>query len=323
MGAYIAAILTVSAASALIIGRVSSLPVAAPSPGGTGVWLLVGLDDREGADRFADAGYLDDPGGTGVGRADVLVVVRSGSNPSAMTVSRDLVLATHAHPPDRLATAFGASPQTVVDLLCGGLGIAIDHVATLDMAGLGTLVDDLGGVLVDQDVPIRDRYTGLELQAGVSRLDGAAALALVRSRRAEVWRKDQWIADERGDAGRTARAGLLLGALTHRALSSPTQLGRTTVAAWHLSGRLGLSTATSPTDLIDLAQALRAVGDDLADLPVDRRDGALPLATPNVATTAVVDRFSTEEERRACAGRALPRAPLHTTTPVPDAATAN
>jgi len=82
------------------------------------------------------------------------------------------------------------------------LGVQIDRVASIDLAGFVGLVDDLGGIEVDVECPIKDCFwingtdqpcDMLDIQAGRVRMDGATALKFARSRHG------------RGDHDRTRR----------------------------------------------------------------------------------------------------------------------
>jgi LCP family protein required for cell wall assembly len=71
------------------------------------------------------------------------------------------------------------------------LGVPIDHVIRIDFQGFVRIIDAVGGVTIDVEKPIVDRFpdplspTGefqLDLQAGPQHLDGRTALAYCRSR---------------------------------------------------------------------------------------------------------------------------------------------
>jgi polyisoprenyl-teichoic acid--peptidoglycan teichoic acid transferase len=65
------------------------------------------------------------------------------------------------------------------------LGLPIDHYVLVDMRGLVTLVDALGGVTLDLDAPAREGgcdWRRFDVQPRGPELDGAAVLELVRTR---------------------------------------------------------------------------------------------------------------------------------------------
>jgi LCP family protein required for cell wall assembly len=70
----------------------------------------------------------------------------------------------------------------VVQTLDMLLGVDIDHVVTVDFRGFVEVIDELGGVTIALDEPLRDRGSHLDLEAGCVTLDGTDALAFVRAR---------------------------------------------------------------------------------------------------------------------------------------------
>jgi len=87
------------------------------------------------------------------------------------------------------------------------LGVRIDHYALIDFQGFTALVDELDGVQVEVECPIRDCFwldgpdapcTMMDIPAGTQNLDGAQALRFVRSRHG------------RGDRDRTRRQQAVL-----------------------------------------------------------------------------------------------------------------
>ena len=169
--------------AAVLTGRIDRLDVELPAgPGET--WVLVGLDSRAELPAGADGGGIrhreDVPGS----RADVVLVVHSaGDRTTVLSVPRDVVAAGDV--PGRLALSWLDGPQSTVDALCG-LGIAADHLVAIDLAGFAAVVDAVGGLDVDVPAPVRDPAAGLELAPpGSQHVDGATALAIVRSRHPE------------------------------------------------------------------------------------------------------------------------------------------
>jgi anionic cell wall polymer biosynthesis LytR-Cps2A-Psr (LCP) family protein len=69
------------------------------------------------------------------------------------------------------------------------------------------------------EYPTRDRKSGLEVDAGTQIVDGATALAYVRSRSTEELRDGEWRDAEGGDIARTGRQREVLRGVIGRALS--------------------------------------------------------------------------------------------------------
>src|SRR5688500_13662941 len=171
----------ISTDAALLTGRLERLDVVPRAGDGT-TWVLVGLDSRAhlpaGAHRTAFGSTQDVPGS----RADIVVVVHisDAGSTTAFSVPRDVVVDG-----GRLALTWLDGPQATLDGLCG-LGIPSDHLVTVDLGGFAAIVDAAGGLDVDVPRPVRDPAAGLELRvAGARHVDGATALAMVRSRHPE------------------------------------------------------------------------------------------------------------------------------------------
>ncbi|WP_241038476.1 LCP family protein [Blastococcus litoris] len=275
----------------VVTGRVDRLAVELPrGPGET--WVLVGEDSRarlpEGA-SVADFGSVDEVPGS---RADVVLVVhRSGESTTAFSVPRDLVVPQAAA---RLALTWLEGPQSTVDALCA-LGIAADHLLAIDLAGFAAVVDAAGGLTVDVPAPVRDPAAGLELrEAGRRHVDGATALALVRSRSPQELVDGRWVSADVDPDGRASHATAVAEALARAVTVSATRPVRLHGLAWALSGALTVDSGTSARDLLTLADA--------------RLDGAtvLPVGDP-VSGTLV--RFPTAATRDAVAAAGMSCAP--------------
>jgi polyisoprenyl-teichoic acid--peptidoglycan teichoic acid transferase len=120
---------------------------------------------------------------------------------------------------------FPGSPDAGATALMGAaerlLGIPIDHYALVDLSGFVDVIDALGGVTVDVDERVHDRlspatpggpWRSFDIRPGRRHLDGQAALAYARSRRAT------------SDYDRMRRQRCLLAALARQA--DPTTLLR-------------------------------------------------------------------------------------------------
>jgi LCP family protein required for cell wall assembly len=70
----------------------------------------------------------------------------------------------------------------LVETLTAWSGLTIDHLVKVDFRGFIDIVDAIGGVEMELDVPLRDDQSGLDLPAGTVRLDGEDALSFVRAR---------------------------------------------------------------------------------------------------------------------------------------------
>ncbi|MWB97298.1 LCP family protein [Agromyces seonyuensis] len=82
-----------------------------------------------------------------------------------------------------LNTAYGRGGLACVAATIGELtGVQMDYAASISFLGVIALSDAVGGVEVCVDEAISDPYSGLELPAGISTIEGADALAYLRTR---------------------------------------------------------------------------------------------------------------------------------------------
>lgn len=244
----------------LIYNRLERLPFRPPPnrPGTT--YLLVGSDSRAFIQSDADRARFGDVRGA---RADVVLVlhVPDAGEPTLLAVPRDLLVFSDEGIPRRLnVTMLGGGPQGTADAMCRSLGIAVDHVATIGFDGFQSLVDSVGGVDVTVDQPVRDAFTGLQLDvAGTTRLDGAQALAYVRSRHPEYRSGETWAPPADGAATRPDRAGGVMRSVGVRLRSQLRNPLRAQRAAWSAAAAVRVDDAMTPPELIAFARAFASV----------------------------------------------------------------
>lgn len=272
--------------AALLSARIGEVAVDLSGDEGDGrTWVLIGLDSREALPAGADAAAFGTPEEVPGSRADVVLVVhRTDDATRVLSVPRDL-LVTGGDSTGRLALSWLRGPQATVAALCG-LGIPTDHLVTVDLAGFTDVVDAVGGVDVDVPAPVRDRPAGLVLtEAGQQTVDGATALALVRSRHPEERAGDAWVPAPADPDGRAATAGEVLGALLERADAARSRPWRLQALAWAASGAVALDPGTSPSDLVDLADVEPA---GITVLPAGPPVPGSLLRLPTAGTAAAV-----------------------------------
>jgi polyisoprenyl-teichoic acid--peptidoglycan teichoic acid transferase len=165
-------------------------------------FLLVGSDSRENidpedpdADGFGSADYI-----TGE-RSDTIMVLRADPTEKSaqlLSIPRDLwIPIADGSGNDRINTAYGLGRQVLIDTIEDTLDITINHYVEIDFVAFRDLVDQIGGVPLWFEQPVRDRHTGLVVEnPGCVFLDGRGALNFARSRYLEyevepgVWRTD-------------------------------------------------------------------------------------------------------------------------------------
>jgi LCP family protein required for cell wall assembly len=201
------------------INRVNALsdyegrPVAAE---GTN-WLIVGSDSREGLDAQAQERLRT--GDTAGKRTDTIMLAHLPDNdtkPILLSIPRDLEVNIPGNGRNKVNAAFaiGGAPllvQTVEQFT----GLRIDHYAEIGFGGFAKMVDAIGGVEMDVETEIRDNETGAIIPAGRQTLDGAAALAFVRTRKSD--------ATPRSDLDRVVNQRKFIGAFAGE-LASPQTL---------------------------------------------------------------------------------------------------
>ena len=143
-------------------------------------------------------------------RTDTMMIVRA--DPDAGTIGvlslpRDLWVEIPGHGSERLNTAWETGgPALLIDTIKANLDIPINHFLQVDGNGFQRLVDQAGGSDVWVAGELRDPNTGfVTTDAGCVHLDGAQALALVRSRHLELNDGGRWVQDPASDLGRIDR----------------------------------------------------------------------------------------------------------------------
>lgn len=191
------------------------------APGGGPVnYLLVGTDSREGlSEELGD--FFGDFGGE---RADVIMLLHVADGRLQMvSLPRDLRVGIPGHGSDRInaAYAFGG-PDLLVQTVKEATGLPVHHYMEVRFSDFAGVVDALGGVTIEFPHASRDGKSGLVAEAGSQRLDGASAVAYVRSRSLEELKDGRWVATEPGDVARTARQQQVVDQLLGSAVSART-----------------------------------------------------------------------------------------------------
>lgn len=183
----------------------------------------------------------------------------------------DTILLARIDPVDQKATLISMPRDTMIDMdeegtqklnaayAIGGAstavtevselaGVDISHFCLIDMDGLTSLVDALGGIEVDVPMEIDDADAGGHLDAGPQTLNGEQALILCRSRNAF----EEYGA---GDLYRAANQRLVLQAIASKILSSnPITIARSITAISEF-----VSTDLTVKEVIALAKAFQGI----------------------------------------------------------------
>lgn len=244
------------------------------------VYLLVGSDSRENLPEDLD-GKFGDFGGA---RADVIMLVQVvGDRVQMLSIPRDLRVEIPGRGTGRVNAAYAyGGPDLLVATVSDATGIRIGHYLEVEFGGFAAIVDALGGIELDFPHPARDLKSGLAVeQAGTQVVDGATALAYVRSRSYEEFRDGGWRPGSGGDIARTGRQQEALVEILDRA-SSPGGLVRSPRVLFEASGHLSADASLGMGDLARLGLAFRrASTTETATLPVtDRTEGGVAYVVP-------------------------------------------
>ncbi len=295
----LAAGLALGADVAVLAHRPARVSIAMPStssPTAGETWLILGTDSRATVpgdqSRYGTAQEVEGS------RADVIALVRpSQTGLTVINLPRDLTINSKGKELDRLATTYVPGPQNTVNALCTGLGIPTTHLVTIDMAQFADIIDSLGGVEVDVPEPVRDAYTGLNLNAaGRHRLTGIDALALVRSRHPEILRDGDWVPMSEADGAR--RRSESTAKVMQAVLSAVGQKARNPLTLHHMAhtvaGNITLDSGTGLGDLAALGRSASKAGSadatTIIDLPAGPRDESI-IVSPNQESRDLLARY--------------------------------
>jgi LCP family protein required for cell wall assembly len=189
-------------------------------------FLIIGSDSRSFVDNPKDAESFGDPETQTGQRSDTMMIAHV--DPAARTgvivsFPRDLWVMIPGVGRKKLNAAFNDGPQKVIETLKANFDIPIHHYLEVNFAGFKNLVDAVGGVPIRFPTPARDEYTGLQiLLPGCKKMDGADALAYVRSRYYEYkpTANSEWQRDGRADLGRIARQQYFIRSLSEVAINT-------------------------------------------------------------------------------------------------------
>jgi LCP family protein required for cell wall assembly len=180
-------------------------------------YLLLGSDSRAGLSQAQQGQFGTDQDIGGSNRADTIMLVHTDpklQKAIILSFPRDLYVQVPGMGMSKINGAFeggvnGGGPERVAETVHDLTGLTINHVLYVDLAGFEGVVNTLGGVnmcipaenvntpgYVDtpqadgatvmqyyaQQGHIVDPYTGLDVKPGCQTLDGAQALAYVRTR---------------------------------------------------------------------------------------------------------------------------------------------
>jgi len=274
--------------------ELTSLDTVATGSGAPLNFLLVGVDDRstlpdDWEDKFGDfAGR----------RTDVIMLAHlvPGQSIQMLSIPRDWKADIPGGGTNRINAAYViGGPDLLVQTVQQETGVPIHHYMEIDFAGVGAVVDSLGGVTIDFEYPGRDLTSGFETDAGRHTLNGEEAVAYSRSRHYQELRNGSWESTSGGDIARTGRQQQVLIALFGQATSPSSAFnlaGFIPTFADQITADEGLTLARM-ADLGKDALSLDTRSIDAATLPVKNSKGSDGRAyvVPVDATQSYIDAF--------------------------------
>ncbi|MFG2290786.1 LCP family protein [Streptomyces sp. NPDC048595] len=169
-----------------------------PAAGEGTNYLIVGSDSRKGMSA-ARRKSLHTGGSAEAGqRTDSMMILHVGAGgPTLISLPRDsnvTIPKFRGSESGKIRAPMGANklnasyaydgPQLLVRTVEYNTGLHIDHYAEIGFTGFADIVDAMGGVQMDLGKGFEDKWSGADFQPGVQSLDGAQALAYVRTRHA-------------------------------------------------------------------------------------------------------------------------------------------
>ena len=247
--------------------------------------LLVGDDHRpDGAtdQELAQLGTTADGGGTATDTMMVMHVPADGSSATLISFPRDSWVDIPGFGKNKLNAAFSlgggnddpaGGARLLISVIQNMTGLTIDHYVRVSLLGFYDIADALGPIDVCLNNAVNDRYSTLNLPAGVSTLNAQQALAFVRQRHGLP----------NGDLDRQVRQQYFLTVEARKILSAGTLLN-----PFKLGNVLDAISSSIETDsglnFIDLATQVKGLSADnitTATIPI------LGTPTINVGGTAV------------------------------------
>ena len=274
-GAAFAARLTTNVDGLDLDGLVEALPSpsvsADPSDAKSGRpvnVLVLGSDQRDGAN--ADIGGVEE----GM-RSDTTILVHVSADRSRIemvSIPRDSLVDVPACTltngkttrPQRNAmfnSAFAigydnggdlaSAAACTVSTMQQNTGIPIDEVVVVDFAGFQSMIDAIGGVQMCIAQDVYDKYTGLDLTAGLHKLDGVQALQYARARHGTSF--------DGSDTARAGRQQQLIANVANEVLSKNLLTDGANLMQFLSAATQSVKTDLSVTDLTGLAFSLRGI----------------------------------------------------------------
>ncbi|MDA8296870.1 MAG: LCP family protein [Actinomycetota bacterium] len=230
--------------------------------------LLVGSDSRAFVSTKTQAAQFGSAAAQTGQRSDVIIVARIAPlthSVELLSIPRDTFVDIPGHlpgvsGPNRINAAFNRGPSLLVKTIDQSFHLPITYYAGVNFPGFAGMVNALGGIGLDFADPVKDAYSGLDITTtGCQSVDGAQALALVRSRHLYYFLHGSWNYDGNSDFSRIQRQDAFFRAVVaklHSESMNPFALNGFLSAA---AGNVTFDNTLSAGAAFSLARTLRSI----------------------------------------------------------------
>ncbi|MGH3188523.1 MAG: LCP family protein [Streptosporangiaceae bacterium] len=230
--------------------RVPALVPTSLNTAGTN-WLIAGSDSRGGLTKQQENELTLGHDITG-GRSDTILILHvpsNGDRPTLVSIPRDSYVPIPGYGYNKINAAYSlGGPRLLTETVQNVTGLHINHYMGIGFGGLVDVVNDLGGVNLCLPAAYKDPKAGLNLKKGCQTLNGAQALAFVRTREFAL-----------GDLQREEDQRILIKAVLSKLTSAGTLVNPFAAipAASGAAAALSVDQGTQLYQLVSVAFALR------------------------------------------------------------------
>ena len=224
-------------------------------PGAT--YLIVGSDSRAGLSKQEQEELSTGGDGGGRGRTDTIMLLHTGSGPATLaSLPRDSIVEVPGYGTTKINAAYAyGGAELLTQTVELNTGVRVDDYVEIGFGGLVKVVDALGGVEICPKEAIKDKDSGLDVEAGCQEADGATALAYSRNRHSYATQDIQRVQSQR-----EVISGIAKKAASPWTIVNPLRYWGVNTGA---ASAVQVGDSTNPVDLARFALGLRsAMGGD-------------------------------------------------------------
>jgi LCP family protein required for cell wall assembly len=205
--------------------HVSNLKTVSSKPGAPFTVLVAGSDSRTFVTTTSQCQSFGCGSETGGQRSDVIILVRvlpAAHKIEMLSIPRDAWVTIpgnieYISGQNRINAAFNDGPSLLVQTIERDFHIPINYFVEVNFPGMENMVNAIGGVHLDFKYPVKDVVSGLRIRTtGCQLVQGAQALALVRSRHLQYEIKGVWYDNNGSDFTRILNQQAFFRAVIHQ-----------------------------------------------------------------------------------------------------------